>query len=448
MDASSIAREKGTRYAWVVTATAFLGQITAVLVLQLWGMNLTTIADDFGVDTLSLSMGASVFGLLYGLLCVFWGNLADKVGLRKTMAVGLFGAGVVLLATAFVAQSPFAVMAGYSLVGVFLGAVGVAIVPKIASSWFSTHSRGMGSALMIVGGSFGGVFFGLVAPKLIGCGGWRACFMGVGVFILVVGVLVALFMRDSPESMGKKPYGIERETAEVVDQNTIQESIGGESNKDRIVRILKMPNMWKMAIVFILYQIYYVGHTTFFITSLTTVGFSIEVAGAISSVTYIGICVGQIAFPTISDRFARKNILGGTLLVAGVVYMSLYWILQQGIGAGSLMIFMGFAGVLFACNAMMQVTMTEMFPPDLRGAGPGMVNTFGLVGKFFSPILCSFFVANFMGGNVLGFLLFTGPCAIVAAFIALFALPKTSGKYGDPLAEQYAKDLNASKDAA
>lgn len=435
----AVGQKKGSNYAWVVAFASFLAQIGAFFVVQLWGMNLAYMAEDFGLASSDMAIGSSLFGVIYAGLAVVWGTLAEKLGIRKVQTIGAIGSGAMLIVAGFLGQAAWIVIAIYALAGVFLSGISLSIVPKVVSAWFATHSRGKGFALVVCGGSLAGTFNGIIAPALINAGGWRLCFIGMGAIVVIIGILVYVFVRDNPAVMGKEPYGIEKETEEVVDQATLQEDINKESNRDRIIRVLKMPNTWKMGVVFILYQVYYMAHVTFFVTAFIDAGYDLATAGLISSVLYAGIFVGQIVFPIVSDRFARKNVMGTLLLIAGCLYMSLYFVLSAGLSTTVIFPLMAACGVAFACNAMMQATMTELFPPDLRGTGPGMVNTLGMIGKFCGPLVCGFGIAA-LGGSAIVFPLISSPCAIVAAIIALTMLPKTSGKYGDPLAEQYAKE--------
>lgn len=439
--------KKGSKYAWAVAGSGFFGQMMSLFVLQLWGMTMAYIAADFGVEPTSLAIGASIFGLMYGVLCIVWGTLADRFGLRKVMSIGPVCAGAACIVTGQLAATPTAAIVGYAIAGVFLGAMGTAIVPKIVSTWFSTHSRGKGSALIIVGGSLGGVIFGIVCPIFIKAGGWRGCFTYVGIIVILVGIMLFLVMRDSPAVRGELPYGIEKESEEEIAlQNATP--VRKKNGFKEAISTLRMANTWKMGIVFICYQAYYTCHTTFFMTALLSTGFDVTKAGLISSMVYVGICIGQIVFPTISDKMARKNLLGTLLLLAGLAYCGLYFVLGSSVSTAAILLYVLMSGIFFACNAMMQVTMSELFPPNMRGTGPGMVNTFGFVGKFFGPIVCSALIAGVWGGNLLCYPLFGGCLAILGGIVALVLLPKTSGKYGDPLAEEYSRKLSEQEKAA
>lgn len=437
---STTEARKGSKYAWVITGNGFLSQIAANFTVAGWGMCLAYMASDFGVEATTLGIGTSIFGVIYAALAVFWGNMTDRIGLRKVMSVGALGTGALLLAIGFFAHNAITAIVLYALAGVFLSAISFALLPKLVSTWFATHSRGIGFGLCAAGGSVGGIILGIVAPMMIKAGGWAAYFKIVGLIVVAIGILMVLFIRDSPASIGALPFGAEKETEEIIDQKKVDEHAASASNADRIKRILKIKNMWVMAIIFILWQVHYMAHQTFFISALLSCGFDIVVAGSISSILYIGITAGQVAFPIISDRFARKNILGGILIGNGIVYASLCFLLKMSISTGTLLFFVALAGIMLAGNAMMQTTMTELFPPDLRGAGPGFVNTLGMIGKFAGPVVTGAFVAA-TGGNMVNFMLVGGTCAIVAGILSLILLPKTGGKWGDPVAEQYAKEM-------
>lgn len=434
-------------YVWIITSAGFLSQLAANFTVAGWGMCLAYMAADFGVETTTLAIGTSIFGVIYAALAVFWGNMSDRIGIRKVMSIGTLCTGVFMLSIGLFAHDAITAIVLYAITGVFLSAISFALLPKLCGTWFATHSRGIGFGIVAAGGSTGGIILGIIAPMMIKFGGWEAYFIIVGIIVLVIGLFIAIFVRDSPASMGLLPYGAEKETEEIINQKVVDKNAREESNFERIKRILKLPNMWKMAIVFILFQIYYMSHQALFISALLQAGYDITVSGLISSITYVGITVGQVVFPIVSDRFARKNVLGILLTLAGIMYIILSFVLKAALPVTVVLVIVAIAGVLFAANAMMQATMTELFPPDLRGAGPGVINTLGMIGKFAGPVVAGSFVVA-TGGSLLNYPLFAGPCALLAGLIALFTLPKTSGKYGDPIAEKYAKEHNAGIDVA
>lgn len=428
------------KYAWVVAGAGFLTQIIACWGVQIFGMTLGSISEDLGVEQTSIAIAASLFGLFYAGFSVLAGNLADKIGIRKVMGVGSLIASVILLATGMLATGPVSVIVGYSAFGVFLASIGAGVTPKLVGTWFSNHTRGKGFALCIVGGSLGGVMMGVIAPIFITAGGWRLCFEAIGGIGIVVAILSFLLIRDSPAAMGTVPFGSDKEEAAVVDQSVVDEAARTESSVARIKRLFKMPNLWKMIVVYVAFQLYYMMHQTYFVSALTSAGYSITVAGLVSSLLYVGICIGQVVFPSLSDKFARKNILGVLMVAASALYLCVYPVLTWETPATIVFVLAFFVGIIIAANAMLQTVMTELFPPDLRGAGPGMVSTFGLIGRFGGPILGGWFIASMAGGNMLAYPILAAPIALIGGLVALITLPKTGGKYGDPLAENYMRE--------
>lgn len=439
-------KPKKSLYAWVVTSSGFLSQVAANFTVAGWGMCLAYMAHSFGVETTTLAIGTSIFGVIYAALAVFWGNLSDRVGLRKVMTIGALGTGIMLVCIGFLATNAIMAIVMYACAGVFLSAISFSLLPKLVSTWFATHSRGLGFGLTAAGGSIGGVILGVIAPMMINFGGWQAYFKIIGGIVILIGVIILVFVRNSPASIGALPWGAEKETEAIVDQKKVDKHASSESNFQRIKRIVKLKNTWIMAIVFILFQIHYMAHQALFITALLSAGYDITVAGAISSITYVGITVGQIAFPIVSDRCARKNVLGSLMVLSGLSYMALSLLLRTSISIEAVFVLVAVTGAMLAANANMQATMTELFPPDLRGAGPGFINTLGMIGKFAGPVLAGAMVAA-TGGDMLNYMFVGGPAALAAGIIALVFLPKTSGKYGDPVAVEYAKKMEEKEKA-
>lgn len=436
---------KKPTYAWVIAAAGFLTQILASMAVVVWGVNLATVAGDFGVPTTSLAIGASLFGIFYAGTSVFWGNLADRIGLRKVLGIGgLTGACLIVLA-GLVPAGQIGLICIYALSGIMLGAIGNGVTPKLISTWFSTHQRGKGFMICILGGSLAGATTGLIAPVFIGIGGWRFCFEMIGAIGVVCMVAAIIMVRDSPASVGTVPLGASKEEAGLVDQDAVDKDAQKASNVDRLKRVAKNPKTWIMAIAVILYYFYYTGHQTYFVASLIARGYDLTAASFGSTVVLLGCSLGYVIFSPLSDRVSRKSVLGWLFIGTGIFYFLLYMILQNaGVDIVIVYVVAFCSGLCLGSFAIIQSTESEMFTPDLRGAGPGFISSLSLVGRFFGPLLAAA-VIGAMGGVTWGYMAFAAPCAVLAGIIVLIAIPNTSGKYGDPMAEEYI--TKKSKDA-
>ena len=428
---------KKPTYAWVIAAAGFLTQILASMAVVVWGVNLATVAGDFGVETTSLAIGASLFGIFYAGTSVFWGNLADRIGLRKVLGIGgLTGACLIALA-GLVPAGQAGLIAIYALSGIMLGAIGNGVTPKLISTWFATHQRGKGFMICILGGSLAGATTGLIAPFFIGMGGWRFCFEMIGLIGIVCMVAAVIMVRDSPAAVGTVPLGASKEESGLVDQKAVDKDAQKASNAERIKRVAKNPKTWIMALAVILYYFYYTGHQTYFVASLIAHGYDLKAASFGSTVVLLGCSLGYIVFSPLSDRIARKTVLGCLFIGTGIFYGILYWLLQSAdVDITVIYVIAFFSGLCLGSFALIQSTESEMFTPDLRGAGPGFISSLSLVGRFFGPLLAAAVIST-MGGITWGYMAFAAPCAIIAGIIVLIAIPKTSGKWGDPMADAY-----------
>ena len=118
---------------------------------------------------------------------------------------------------------------------------------------------------------------------------------------------------------------------------------------------------------------------------------------------------------------------------------ALFAVLYMVVGMGNDMLIyvIGFlAGVFDAQAPVMQSSLGESFPKNLRGTGPGMVTTITLVGRFFGPILAAAMINSIGGGLTTFAFVWAGLMSLCCAVIAIFVVPKTGGKYGDPIANE------------
>jgi MFS transporter, OPA family, glycerol-3-phosphate transporter len=152
--------------------------------------------------------------LVYGLSAFFNGPIADRIGGRKAMLIGLSGAVVFNLVFGLGAyigalRSSAVVIAYFATVwalnSYFQSYSALALI-KVNASWFHLSERGRFSAIfgsMIQSGrwlilSVGGV--------LAAVGPWQWVFFAPAAFIAVMGVLTYLVVQDTPEKTGHPAF--------------------------------------------------------------------------------------------------------------------------------------------------------------------------------------------------------------------------------------------------
>lgn len=158
-------------------------------------------------------------------------------------------------------------------------------------------------------------------------------------------------------------------------------------------------------------------------------------AGLISSCLMVCIMCSQLIFSALSDRFAsRKTFMGALCTIAGLLYIGLYFVLGSSSSMAVVILWCCMIGLVNGHAALLQTVMAECYPPRLRGTGPGTIVTFTLIGTFFGPLIAAALVNMNSGYNPTAFA-FAGGCLVAAGLLIWILLPKTGGKYGDPIAD-------------
>ena len=185
-------------YRWVALAVGCLG--TAVVGILRQG--LPALGPEFR-DAFALSIGevGFVFGAMAAGMTVGmvpWGALADRIGERPVLSVGLLlGAGATVLAA--LAESFGLLLAALFLTGLMsssaTGATGRAVM-----GWFGRAERGFVLGIRQTAIPLGGALASVVLPAIAIGAGLREALLAVAGFTLVGAVAGAVWLRDPPHS--------------------------------------------------------------------------------------------------------------------------------------------------------------------------------------------------------------------------------------------------------
>lgn len=158
---------------------------------------LPQVQGEFGVSRADASLPYTLTMIGFGLGGIFCGRWADKFGIARVIQIGALGVvGGYVIAGSTANIYVFGLAHGL-LIG-FLG-VGSAFVPLIAdtSLWWAKR-RGIAVAIC----ASGNYLAGTVWPPLIQYGvqevGWRATYIGLGVFTALVMAILSLKIRQRP----------------------------------------------------------------------------------------------------------------------------------------------------------------------------------------------------------------------------------------------------------
>jgi OPA family glycerol-3-phosphate transporter-like MFS transporter len=172
------------------------------------------LSDTYGWDKTQVGTIITTALTIYGISALFNGPIADRIGGRKAMLIGVFGAVIFNLAFGLGAYAGFlgtgTLLLGYFsttwALNMYFQSYSALALIKVNSSWFHIRERGVFSAIfgsMIQSGRALIFFVGGIVVVLLP---WQWVFFIPAGVMVVMGTLTWFFVRDSPEETGHPPF--------------------------------------------------------------------------------------------------------------------------------------------------------------------------------------------------------------------------------------------------
>ena len=192
-------------YGWAVVAGSFFVLMVGFGIAYSFASFFDPLEEEFNASRGDVSLVFAITGFLYFALGAVSGPIADRIGPRRVVVVGVLLI-VGGLALASRAQSLWQVYVTYS-VGVGTG-VGFAYVPALGAvqRWF-VRQRGSASGFAVTGIGLGTLAMPLLATALIDLQGWRNAYLSLAALALAVGIPSALLIEHSPARRNLNPDG-------------------------------------------------------------------------------------------------------------------------------------------------------------------------------------------------------------------------------------------------
>ncbi|MFP9193366.1 MFS transporter [Natrialbaceae archaeon A-CW1-1] len=188
--------DDGIYYGWFVTAACFLGTFVIFGISYSFGVFFEPLATDFDLSRGATSLVFSVQTLTIYVGAALFGGLADRYGVTRLMAVGVFLLAGGLLWTS-VANSVTALGIAYGVVTALgmglIYVVSYATVPR----WFERR-RGFASGVASAGLGVGMVAVAPVAAVLIARYGWREAYLVLVAGLIALLVVATVMIEDDP----------------------------------------------------------------------------------------------------------------------------------------------------------------------------------------------------------------------------------------------------------
>jgi sugar phosphate permease len=154
---------------------------------------------DLDLTEVGLAIAAANAGSVFTLLA--WGLLADRVGERFVLAVGLAGCGAGLLVAAFAPS--FGVLVLALAFGGASGASVNAASGRAVMSWFRKDERGFALGIRQTALPIGGLLAALLLPPIEAAGGVRYGLVALAAGCLAAAIAGASGLREAPHDEGE-----------------------------------------------------------------------------------------------------------------------------------------------------------------------------------------------------------------------------------------------------
>ncbi len=191
-------------YAWVRLMVSLLLMTIGGAGMYAVTVVLPTVQVDFGVDRAAASLPYTLTMIGFGFGGILMGRLADRFGVMAPLMLGAVGLG-----TGFVSAGLAGSLWHFSLAqGLLLGLLGTSatFAPLVAdtSLWF-TRRRGIALGICMSGNYVAGAVWPPVIQHFVESSGWRATYIGIGVFCILSMLPLALVYRRRPPTVSPLP---------------------------------------------------------------------------------------------------------------------------------------------------------------------------------------------------------------------------------------------------
>ncbi|WP_122088154.1 MFS transporter [Halalkalicoccus subterraneus] len=374
--------------AWGALATVFLLVNVHRLSTAVLSERLTT---DFAVSAARLGTLHASFFLVYAVVQIPTGVLADRVGPRHVGSGGAVLLSLGAIGFALAGSYPVALLAR-ALIGLGGGVIFVSTL-RFCANWFRREEFGTMTGLTAGVAGLGAILattpLAVAAERL----GWRRTFLGLAAVGFLAAVAVYALARSSPGAAGLEPI------EDVPEQPVVSLS----RTKSHLWTLAGDLDQWLLSTVF------FAGMGTILtLIGLWGVPYLVVVYGLdVTTASYytllgsVGMLIGPPAIGWISDRIERRL----PPMCVGLALFALALGIVPVTGRPPLPVV---AGIYFCCgflvgSAVLALSaVKERYPPEASGVATATVNTAGFVGATVFPTAMGVALDAYRTGDAVG----------------------------------------------
>jgi sugar phosphate permease len=316
----------------------------------------------------------SAFFVGYALMQIPGGIIADTIGARKAITLGVAAWSIFSLLTGMVSSLRTLIW-----VRVFFG-LGEGIHPpatfKVLSAWFSSSERARANGFMMSSNTIGPMIAPLLFATAVLTFGWRSAFYLISIPGFIITIVAYWYLRDEPSQYP----GIT--TDELAESGTESRS----KRKIPIAQLFTYRVLWHLCFIYLTWDVTWWGFQAWLPSYLLRErGFKLLNTGAVAALPFAAGLIGVLVCAHISDRSRRRKPVLILVLVGNALFMLLTATATNSIMAVIFLTITGF--FLPAIQGPFWSLAMDMLPSDVMGYSSGFINTGGQIAGVISPIL-------------------------------------------------------------
>jgi ACS family glucarate transporter-like MFS transporter len=298
---------------FILSAVAYLDRIN----LAIAG---SSIATEFRLTNVQLGSLTSAFLMGYALFQTVGGWLADQLGARRVLTMGVLWWGVFTSLTAAVpARILFAVLV-LAAARFLLGAGEAVLFPasnQFVSRWIPSSERGIANGLIFAGVGVGAGATPFLITYIMVHNGWRWSFWISATIGLAVGAIWYVFARDTPEEHAEvSPSELQHIQA---GRTLISSTYASGDNESKQVvavadgripwsAILSSKNVWAVSLAYFCFgYVAWIFFTWFFIYLAKVRGLNLKASASYTTLLFLSMAACSPLGGAISDKLTKLH---------------------------------------------------------------------------------------------------------------------------------------------
>lgn len=371
------------RYRFQMLATVFVGYAAYYLVRTNINVAKPYLIHDLGMTKGDVGLLASALTIAYGISKFVMGNVSDRSNPRYFLATGLILSGLTNLIFGFL-PGLFLMTVCWFLNGWFQG-MGWPPCGRTMVHWFSDGERGTKMAIWNVAHNIGGMLAPLIAGYAIILpwlgASWQAAFYVPAVFAIACGVLVLIFMRDTPQSVGLPP--IEEHMNDYPETSVEDRERELSASEILFKHVFNNKFLWIFAVANVLVYVVRYGVVNWAPTYLTEVkGYSITHSAWQSALYEFAGIPGMLFSGWASDKLfhGRRSPVMAIYMLLVVAAIFLYWFNPAGNQLIDSIALIAIGFLIYGPVMLIGIAAVDLVPKKAAGTAAGLTGLFGYLG--------------------------------------------------------------------